>query len=327
MRQIMTDEERLEKIAVKAFKQHWAKIVRDLEKGKNTHANKRYGCFEADTSVRQKILANRVYGLDHARKMVALSERAIKRNLSCYLEKAVEYNLCENKYEPGEQEAFMRKLVSSEYVIFDSHPKNYFDDYDEDDGDLVVAEYPAEVAYDDWYERSIGSSLYSCSAHTLMKSTGEAFSKTEVDWLKGSIQHNIDGNEFDAFWWFECELLDKNKLWIRIHEFVVKEQYVEEFLREAEALSKNQLQEFVRQVLEYLYKEAEEKEEKEKKKIKKKLTVFNNYESMEEQDLFAIIENFLFKNWEAEILSDYDIRIAENIMNRITGRKDRDYHT
>jgi hypothetical protein len=325
----MTDEERLEKTAIKAFEQHWAKIVRDLEKGKNTHANKRYGCFEADTSARQKILANRFYSLDHARKMATLSEKAIKRNLSCYLEKAVEYNLHDNIFdtEPGEQEAFMKRLVRSEYVIFDSHQDSYFDDYDEDADELWVSEFPAEVVYDDWYERSIGSSLYNCSTHVLMKSTGESFSKTEVDWLKGSIQHNIDGNEFDAFWWFECEPLAKNRLWIRIHEFEVKEQYVEEFLREAEALSKNQLQEFVRQILGYLYKEAEEKKEQEKKKIIKKLSVFSNYESMEEQDLFAITESFLFKNWEAEILSDWDIRIAENIMNRITRRKDRDYHT
>jgi hypothetical protein len=323
MGQTMTDEERLEKVAIKAFKQHWGKIARSLEKGKNTYVNKLYGCFEADTSARQKILANRFYGLDHARKMATLSEKVIKRNLSCYLPKAIEYTLSENEGEPRDQEAFMKELVSCEYVIIDSHQDSYWEEYDEDVGDVWVAEYPARVAYDDWYERSVGTTLYDCSTSVLMKSTGETFSKTEVNWLKKSIQHNIDGNELSAFWWFQCEYITKNKLWIRIHDFVVKEQYVEELLREADILSKNQLQEFVRQTLEYLYKEAEE----EKKKIKKKLSVFKNYESMEEQDLFVIMENFFWKNWEAEILSDYDIRMAENIMNSITGRKDRDYHT
>lgn len=76
-----------------------------------------------------------------------------------------------------------------------------------------------------------------------------------------------------------------------------------------------------------MYKEAEEENEAKKKKIKKILKVINKYESMEELDLFAIMENFFWTNWEAGVLGDYDIRIAESIMNRITGRKDRDYHT
>ena len=314
----MTDEERLEKIAIKAFRKHWTKILRDLEKGKDTYANKLYRCFEADTSARQKILAKKFYGIDHANKMATLSKEAIKRNMSCYLPKAIEYTLSENEDEPREQEAFIEKLGSCEYVIIDSHQDTYWEEYEEDVGNVWVAEYPARVAYDDWYERSVGTTLYDCSTSVLMKSTGETFSKREGDWLKKSIQHNIDGNELSAFWWFQCEYIAKNKLWIRIHDFVIKEQYVEEFLREAEILSKNQLQEFVRQILEYQYEE---------KKIKTKLKVFNNYKTMEEQDLFVIMENFFWKNWEAEILSDYDIRMAENIMNRITGRKDRDYHT
>ena len=315
----MTDEERLEKVAVKAFSQHWAKIVRSIEKGKNTYADKRYRCFEADTSARQKILANRFYGLAHARKMAALSEKAIKRHLSPYLPRAIEYAISENEDEPHEQEVFMKRLVSCEYVIFDSHYGGCFDNYDEDIDDLWVSEYPSRVAYDDWYERSVGTALYSCSTSILMKSTGEAFTKGEVEWLKGSIQHNIDGNDHSAFWWFECEPLTKNKLWIKIYDFEIdKESYVEEFLRETYTLSKEQFQEFVRQILEHPHEE---------KKIKKKLSVFNHYESMEEQGLFDITADFFWKNWEAGLLSDYDIRTAENAMNRIRGRKDCDYHS
>jgi formate dehydrogenase maturation protein FdhE len=93
---------------------------------------------------------------------------------------------------------------------------------------------------------------------------------------------------------------------------------MEGFLDEAANLSKNQFQEFVRQILEHLSKE---------KKNKKILRVFNNYESIEKQDLFDITAIFFWENWEAEALSDYDIRTAENAMNGITGREDRDYHS
>jgi hypothetical protein len=311
----MTDKERLENIALKAFKQHWAKIVRSLEKGKNIYANNRYGCFEADTSAKQKILANRFYGPDHARKMATLSEEVIKRNLSCYLPKAIEYALSWHEDEPHEQDAFMKILVSSEYAIFRSSQCTPIEFYDEDAADLWVAEYPAAVPYDDWYEGSIGANQI-CQTYVLMKSTGEDFLKAEVNWLRASIQQNIDSNEPDALWWFECEPLAKNKLLIKIYDFrEVKEIYIEEFLSEAATLPKNQFQEFVRQTLEHLYKEDE---------IKKKLRVFNNYESMGKNDLLKVTENFFLRN--CKVLDNIDIRIIEDAMNSIRGRKDRDYH-
>jgi hypothetical protein len=78
-----------------------------------------------------------------------------------------------------------------------------------------------------------------------MKSTGETFSKREIDWLKGSIRRNIDGNEFSAFWWFRCEPITRNKLWITINDLTIdKERYVEEVLDEAGTLSKDQFKEF-----------------------------------------------------------------------------------
>jgi hypothetical protein len=325
----MTDEEKLEKTAIKAFKQHWTKIARSLEEGKNTYATKRYDCFEADTSARQKILANRFYGLDHARKMATLSEKAIKRNLSCYLPKAIEYALSEHEDEPSEQEAFIKELVDSEYVIFRSNQWVSIEGYDEDTHDFYdVAKYPGDAYYGDWYEGSVGAEA-PVDTSILMKSTGEIFLKIEVDWLKGSIRQNIDGNEFLAFWWFQCEPLTKNKLWITINDLTTdkehKERYVDDFLYETAILSKNQLQKFVCQMIERLHNEPEAEEEKEK--FKKALSVFNNYRSMKKQDLFNTICSFFWKNWEPGVLSDYDIRIAEKIMNSIAGRKDRDYHS
>lgn len=295
----ITVEERLERIAIKAFKQHWAKILRSLEKGKNTYANKRYRHFEADTVERQKILANKFYGIDHARKMVALSNDEIKRNLSCYLPIAIEYALDTDN--PNEQEALLNKLVSDEYVVFD---------YDElDDEELSLA-----ADYDNWYEGKLAG--FFPPPRILMKSTGEGFSKTEVNWLKKSIQYNIDSNKPDALWWFACEPIAKNRLLIRIKDFVGEEDdYVDEYLCQLGILSKNQLKEFVRQILELLSIE---------KKFKKKLSVFNNYESLTKKTLLDIIESFFMNNLKA--LSDMDIRTVENAMNGITGWKDRDYH-
>ena len=172
----MTDEQRLTNTAVKAFRKRWRKIVRDIEDGRKDYVSEFYPCFEADTYARQKILARRFYGIEHARKMATLSVEAIKENLSCYLPKAIEYAIKNNVDEPKEQEAFMRKLVSCEYVIFRSSQGSPFDLFDEDADDLWVAEYPARVAYDDWYESSVGAEK-PCQTSILMKSTGEPFTK------------------------------------------------------------------------------------------------------------------------------------------------------
>jgi hypothetical protein len=211
----------------------------------------------------------------------------------------------------------MKKLVSSEYVIFDFKRCDCFENYNEHDNDLSISEYPANVGCDDWYERIAG--LYGYNTSILMKSTGEAFSKTEINWLKKSIQDDIDGCEPDLWWWFECEPLSKNKLWIKIYDFIIDESlYMDGFLGEAAKLSTHQFQKFVCQTMEHLSKEE---------KTKKQLRILNNHESMEGQYLLDITQKFFRKNWEAKILSNYDIRIAENIMNDITGRKDRNYHS
>lgn len=343
----MTDEEKLDKIAIKTFKQHWKKIVKILERGKTTYKdisnlfnikketgakttpiwpqpaelpdtlpNKVYGCFEADTTARQKILANRFYGIDHSRKMASLSEQEIKENLSCYLPRAIKFALSDSLYLFDEPKVLMKKLVRSEYVIFDSLQCNPFESYNEDVDDLSVDEYPAPVLYDDWYERIGG--FRQCVTVVFMKSTGEDFSNGEVNWLRKSIQQNIDHYEPDALWWFECEPLAKNKLWIRIYRFEThKSAYKDGFLQEVTDLSKAQLKEFVRQTIEYGYPCSG-------KNLKKKLRVFNNYESMGKKDLSRITENFFLDNWKA--LDNMDIRTIEDAMNSITGRKDRDYH-
>lgn len=317
----MTDIERLEKFAVRAFRQHWKKIVKDIEEGRKNYINECYPCFEADTTTRQKILARRFYGIEHARVMAGLSKETIKENLSCYLSKAIEYAIKENKDEPKEQEAFIKALVGCEYVIFRSNQCSPFDSFDEDADDLWVAEYPARVAYDDWYEGSIGAGN-PCQTSVLMKSTGEVFTKSEVEWLKKSIQNNIDGNDHSALWWFGCEPISENKIWVKIYDYEIdRPLYMEDFLNELSRLNRKQLNEFIRQMLDRLHKEYKGE------KLIKKLNVFNDYKSMKDKKLFDITCDFFWKNWEADILSDFDIRTAEDIMNNISGRTDRNYHT
>ncbi len=317
MKQALADEQRLTKTAVKAFRQRWRKIVRDIEEGRKDYVNGCYLCFEADTSARQKMLAKRFYGIEHARKMAALGGEAIKENLSCYLPKAIEYAIRKNVDEPKEQEAFMRALVGCEYVIFDSHCDDWFEDYDEDTDDVMVSEYPSRVAYDDWYERSVGASLYPCSTSILMKSTGEPFTKSEVRWLKRSIRKNIDGSDISALWWFTLESIADNKIWVRIHEYTERDDYVEEFLREAQKMTESQFREFIRRMLEYL---------SEDKKVKRKIGVFKNYTLMNHQDLFDLAENFILSCVEADLLYEWNIRAIEDMMLSITGRADKNYH-
>jgi hypothetical protein len=317
----MEDEERLENIAIKAFKQHWTKILKTLEKGKNTYANKLYGCFEADTVARQKQLADKFYGIDHARKMARLSDNAIRRNLSCYLPQAIEYALFDNENDPKEQESFMKKLVTSEYVIFRSNEWNTFDSYDENVSDLTVAEYPARVAYDDWFEASVGGGNI-CYTAILMKSTGESFSKEEVSWLKKSIQHNIDGfDHLQTLWSFECEPLTKTEIWVRINEFTERWTYIEEMLGQVQKLSRKHLNAFVRKIVNYLSVDKNLKG----KKLLSCINVLENYESMKKDDLEKRIEDFFLEN--EDEFEDMDIRILENFVNDMLGTTEREYHS
>jgi hypothetical protein len=237
----MEDKVRLEKTILKAFKNHWTKIFINLKAGKPSLSKKRYRCFEADTVCRQKKLAEKFYGLKHAKKMIGLSEKEVLKDLSCYLPVAIQHALKEYDDEPEEQEEFMARLVEAEYVILDSKichpilPEN--DDWEGWD----VSEYPAEVLYDDWYERSFGSSFFVCGSSILAKSTGEPFLKTEVDWLIRAIIHNIDANDGDeTLWGFVCEPLDKKRIWIYFFE-IERDNYLEGLEELIEKLSKQQI--------------------------------------------------------------------------------------
>jgi len=297
----MTDKERLERIAIKTFKRHWAKILNNLEKGEINYVDKLFSRFEADTKAKQKILAGRFYGIDHAKRMTALSDKEIKQNLSCYLPRAIEYALSDPLFLTDKADVFLRKLVSGQYIMYSSHETEegscFLERYCEEFLDTIssiIESYPTSGIEDnDWYGKTIFRGFYAYYILILMKSTGEAFSKTEMTWLRKSIQRNIDSqDEDDTLWWFKCYPITENKLWIKIYILPNKLNYIiDGFFREGEHdLSKAQFKEFVCQMLEYLSKD---------KKWIKNLSVFNNYKSMKKEELSDVTNTF-FKKYSKE---------------------------
>jgi len=307
------DKKRLEQFAVKEFKQHWARILRTLEKGKNTYAKKKYtgGYFQAYPDGQEK-LADRFYGITHARKMANLSDQAIRKNLSCYLPKAIKYTLGKYSGKAKEQkyfqEYFIKELINGEYVLFKSLQCSPFELYNDNSTDITVY---SSVA---WYEAFVFEEV-KCLTFALMKSTGESFSNEELDLLKRSILYDIDFDAFEMLWSFECEPITKNKIWIKIYE-LDRDTYIEAILGIIWSLSKMQLISFIRKIIHYL---ATNKE------LMSVIKTFENYKSARTKDLSEMIENL----FETKELSDYDVKELEYMMNRTRKsprKSDRDYH-
>lgn len=174
-------KEELIAITVASLRSHWRNVRTRLLRGRWDPAGEKglFGCFEADTTARQKIMARRFYSLKHAEKILSLSDSKLKSNISYYTELAADRAWDEYDDMPDEQRDYMRSLPKYEYVLIE--------------GDRVSA-YPARVLYDDWYERSVGGmcNFDGC----IMKSTGENFSKLEAEWLDTSVRNNT---------WTSCE--------------------------------------------------------------------------------------------------------------------------
>lgn len=318
-----TEHEKLERFAIVEFKKHWNRIAKNLNSDVNRYARKKSWAFEADTEARREILANRYYGKTHVEKMCILEDKAIRRKLSCYLAKAIKVILANELdnfvgNDPSEQKAFVRKLIQSEYILFESFQCHPIDSYNENASDITVDGYPSVItSNDDWYERISGRHSYFTSI--LMKSTGEPFTTTEIGWLKNSIRDNIDTNGPDLLWGFECEPLAKNKLWIKVYEFNGLEyQYLEEVLKELLKLSIKQLKCFVKEMCVYLTDNL---------KINKEPLILSGYEKMGKEILYQKVTNLILEYWKTRKLKELDIREIENIMNKISGRIDRDYHS
>lgn len=308
---LMTENERLERFAVKTFKQHWSGIVRKLEKDPS-FALKQYYYFEADTEARQLNLAERFYGLPHATKMASLDDKSILSKISCYLPRAIEYAIDENEDDVKAQKEFIRDLITHEYVIFDSSQNQVMEEYDEYWDGLWIASYPARVPNDDWYERSVGSSYFVAGTFLLMKSTGENFSKREMEWLRRSIIRNIDKEDIDrTLWWFESDLLEKNKAWIMIYELEPNE-YVEDLLDIVGSMLSAQQTDLADKILSYLSENPDNR---------RFLKIFKKRQPKKDDSLYDIIASFLQATTDGAIIRD-----IEDIACRIVGLKDRDYH-
>ncbi len=307
----MAEYEELEKYAVKAFKRHWSGALKKLERTNGSYALKQYHYFEADTEARQLTLAERFYGPSHATKMANLSDGSILKRISCYLPRAIEYALQEYEDDFKEQKDFIKKIVSHEYVIFNSSQCQTVEEYDENWEGLWVAPYPERVAYDDWYERSMGSSCFTGGTFLLMKSTGETFSRTEVEWLRNSIVKNIDENDPYSLWWFECEPLEKNKIWIKIYEFLDRDYYIEDVSYLIADLSKEQLRTLVDKTIGYLSEDVDEDSVPLLELLKIPRT---------EKAMYNAIQSILEK------ADDMIVRAVEEMACNVMGLKDRDYH-
>ncbi|MGO8750020.1 MAG: hypothetical protein ACLQNE_29080 [Thermoguttaceae bacterium] len=123
----------------------------------------------------------------------------IASNISFYARAAMDQAWSEYEDDPPAQRRFMRSLVENEYVLVD------------DDG---AASYPQPVAYDDWYERSVGADM-SYEGY-IMKSTGEKFSETEAQWLDLAVCE-ATWQDPDEFWYSGTERVTANRIWVHIY--------------------------------------------------------------------------------------------------------------
>jgi hypothetical protein len=298
---------------------------------------KLWRCFEGGTELNSKALAEKFFGTDHARKMCLLTERQVRRRLSCYLPRAVEY-ASDQFFEPAEASKFIRNLVSGLYVIFDSKQRGEPEDYDENYEGLSVSTFPAGVLYNDWYERSVGSSFFTCSTSLLMKSTGEDFGARELQWLKYSIQDNIDANGPEELYGFECEHLAANKIWVKINE-LDRETYVDGVMGQVNELSERQLHLLLERMVDWLVEAEEELAPHASTQRKVHLCggeqvlaagarlalmsqLFGNVHKLPREAILGKIERMLL----SKKRDDRTVRELENIANRMLGAGLRDYH-
>src|SRR5665213_124853 len=242
----------LEDEAVVAFQEHWADVLCRARKGKPL-GRKLWRCFEADTHKRSRALAAEFFGDVHARKMCRLTPRQIRQRLSCYLPRAIESAIADLD-DPDEQRTFIRELVTGIYVLFDSKQCTWPESYDEHFEGLLIATYSGNGIYDDWYERSIGASFFTCGSMLLLKSTGEDFSEREFEWLERGIHWNLASNGPDELYGVECEALSPSRIWVKIY-IIERQAYVEGVMAEARKLVDGGLRTFVEKAVEVLARE------------------------------------------------------------------------
>ena len=324
-----------EREAVGAFKEHWADVLRRARIGRPLW-KRLWQCFEADSNKRSKLLAEKFFGVSHARRMCRLTERQIRRRLSCYLPRAIEF--ASGEFSSAAEEAkFIRELVTGIYVIFDSKQCSWPEAYDEHFEGLSVSTFPAPVGYDDWYERSVGSSFFMCGTSLLMKSTGEKFGVRELKWLGRAIQSNIDGEGPDELYGIEIEALAASRLWIKIYE-LDREDYVCGVMGQVGALTERQLKVFLEGIVEWLLEAGEftapaktrrgracdgkEQVVGTEARLALMRRLLGNMQKIPREEILRKVDHLLSR----KKCSNRTVREVENIANRILGVSLRDYH-
>lgn len=188
---------------VSAIRSHWDRIGKRLLNGRWRPAETLYNCFEADTVLRRKSLAHRFYSAEHVERVLSFSDASLIKNISFFVEAAVIQVWNEFEDESAKQRSYMRSLIKSEYVLVE----------DPDCESASAAAYPARVVYDDWYERSVGAD--SAYEGYIMKSTGEAFTKREYEWMEASVEGEAEKSGEEG-WLSETIHESPNRIFVRI---------------------------------------------------------------------------------------------------------------
>jgi hypothetical protein len=202
--------EKAKSLVVASYRERWNDVLDGKSEAQNA------GVFEASTTNIKKKMASSFYARAHLQKLVSLSEDTI-----------VKSHLPLIKYLATQRETPLRaslvdRLLGGQYVLFVC-------DLDEmhtlDSGTEVNLElddihswkpdsYPGPVLYDDWYEHVGG--FNSTFVGVLMKSSGEAFTKSERKQIAEAVHLNVMSNDESELWSFGFHLAGKRK-----NQFVV----------------------------------------------------------------------------------------------------------
>ncbi len=147
--------------AVRAFRDHWRKLADD-ETELNSRAETHWTCFLAGSTGAMRRWAARFYDKAHAKRLASLTPAAVTKQLAVWLDHAVA-NALDEYDEPAEVDHFLRRCVTTEYVLAFNG---------------ALYPFPGGSLYDDIYEYcaagfSTGGNL------SLYKSTGEPFGALE----------------------------------------------------------------------------------------------------------------------------------------------------
>ena len=190
---------------IAAIRSHWRRIkanLRDAPRNKRLE-NVRCYRFEAPLRSQRHALAREFYSIDHASQILSLTDRELAKQIKYFAKIAVAQARRDFDGEPQQQRSFIKSLVTAEYVLVENS---------ENLGGWHASGYPAESAYDDWYERSVGASMPYTGE--IMKSTGEDFTASEEESLYQNVL--LTCLEDPEFWHAHAGSSEPNRICVQI---------------------------------------------------------------------------------------------------------------